>query len=115
MDGPGRCGKTYLYSTLLSYFRGNGDTLLLIATPDIASKLMKGGRTHYRGFKLPDLLLDTSVSSMRIATNEAEELRKAKETINDEITMLTKDGLLYIGLLLRNIMINDEKFEENHL
>ncbi|GBL82846.1 hypothetical protein AVEN_6545-1 [Araneus ventricosus] len=56
------------------------------------------------GFKLPVPLLDTSVSSMRSTSPEADKLRQAVLIIIDEITMLTKDGLRCIDSLLRDLM-----------
>ena len=110
LDGPGSAGKTYLYLTLLSFVPGKGDLYFPFATTDIAATLMKGGRTVHSGFKLPVSLLDTSVSSMRSTSKEAEELRKAVLIIIDEITMLTKDGLRCIDSLLQEVMNNHMPF-----
>ncbi|GBM15991.1 hypothetical protein AVEN_108589-1 [Araneus ventricosus] len=62
------------------------------------------------GFKLPVPLLDTSVSSMRSTSPEADKLRQAVLIIIDEITMLTKDGLRCIDSHLRDLMNNDKPF-----
>ncbi|GBL82066.1 hypothetical protein AVEN_50629-1 [Araneus ventricosus] len=62
------------------------------------------------GFKLPVPLLETSVSSMRSTSPEADKLRQAVLVIIDEITMLTKDGLRCIDSLLRDLMNNDKPF-----
>ncbi|GBN59755.1 hypothetical protein AVEN_217767-1 [Araneus ventricosus] len=51
------------------------------------------------GFKLPVPLLDTSVSSMKPTSPEADKLRQAVLIIIDEITMLTKDGFCCIDSL----------------
>ncbi|GBN64277.1 hypothetical protein AVEN_9262-1 [Araneus ventricosus] len=59
------------------------------------------------GFKLPVPLLDTSVSSMRSTSPEADKLRQALLIIIDEITILTEDGLRCIDCLLRDLMNND--------
>ncbi|GBM31756.1 hypothetical protein AVEN_56874-1 [Araneus ventricosus] len=61
LDGPGGFGKTFLYSTLLSFIRCKGDIALPFATTSIAATLLKGGETVHSGFKLPVPLLDTSV------------------------------------------------------
>lgn len=101
LDGPGGSGKTYLYLTLI---------VLPFATIGIAATLLKGGRTVHSGFKLPVPLLDTSVSSMRPTTPEAEIFRQAALIIIDEITMLSKNGLRCISKLLQEITGNDEPF-----
>ncbi|GBN42705.1 hypothetical protein AVEN_52569-1 [Araneus ventricosus] len=110
LDDPDGSGKTFLYSTLLSFIRGKGDIALPFATTGIAATLLKGGRTVHSGFKLPVPLLDTSVSSMRPTSPEADKLRQAVLIIIDEITMLTKEGLRCIDSLLRDLMNNDKPF-----
>ncbi|GBN20109.1 hypothetical protein AVEN_30971-1 [Araneus ventricosus] len=110
LDGLGSSGKTFLYSTLLSFIRDKGDIALSLATTGIEPTLLKGGRTVHSGFKLPVPLLDTSVSSMRPISPEVDKLRQAVLIISDEITMLTKDGLRCIDSLLRDLMNNDKPF-----
>ncbi|XP_063797542.1 ATP-dependent DNA helicase pif1-like [Pseudophryne corroboree] len=104
LDGPGGSGKTFLYTTLIAYIRGKGKTVLPFATTGIAATLLKGGRTVHSGFKLPVPLLDTTVSSLRLTSPEADLLRQATLIIIDEITMLPKHGLRCIDTLLRDIM-----------
>lgn len=110
LDGPGGSGKTYLYTTLMAYFRGRGMIVLPFATTGIAATLLKGGRTVHSGFKLPVPLLDTSVSSMRLNSPEAKILHDAALIVIDEITMLSKNGLRCIDKLLRDIMSCDTSF-----
>ncbi|XP_063794712.1 LOW QUALITY PROTEIN: uncharacterized protein LOC134949961 [Pseudophryne corroboree] len=109
LDGPGGSGKTFLYTTLIAYIRGKGNTVLPFATTGIAATLLKGGCTVHSGFKLPVPLLHTSVSSLRLTSPEAQILRQAtliiiSLIIIDEITMLPKHGLRCIDTLLRDIM-----------
>ena len=47
-------------------------------------------KNFHGGFKLPVPLPDTSVSPMRTTSKTAEDLRKTKLIIIDEIAMLTK-------------------------
>jgi hypothetical protein len=110
LDGPGGSGKTFLYCTLLSFIRGKGKVALPFATTGIAATLLRGGRTVHSGFKLPVPLLDSSVSSMKANSPDAELLEKAVLIIIDEITMLTKEGIRCIDLLLKEIMKNDKPF-----
>ena len=84
--------------------------MLPFATTGIAATLLKGGRTVHSGFKLPVPLLDTSVSSMRLTSPEAEVLRQASLIIVDEITMLDKNGLRCIDKLLHEVTGNDQPF-----
>ena len=104
IDGPGGSGKTFLYTTLMSFIRGRNQSVLPFATTGIAATLLKGGRTVHSGFKLPVPLLDTSVSLMRLTSTEAQILQEASLILMDEITMLPKHGLRCIDKLLREIM-----------
>lgn len=110
LDGPGGSGKTFLYSTLLAFVRGRDQIALPFATTGIAATLLKGGRTVHSGFKLPVPIDDTSVSLMRLASDDAKLLHNASLIIIDEITMLSKDGLRCIDLLLRDIMKSNNPF-----
>lgn len=110
INGPGGSGKTYLYATLMAFVRGQDRIALPFATTGIAATLLKGGRTVHSGFKLPIPLLDTSVSSMRLTSSEAQILRDTALIIIDEVSMLTKEGLRCIERLLREIMQNDRPF-----
>lgn len=110
LDGPGGSGKTYLYSTLISFVRGRGQIALPFATTGIAATLLQGGRTVHSGFKLPVPIIDTSTSSMRPNSPEAETFRQAVLIIIDEITMLTKHGLRCIDQLLREVMQIQQPF-----
>lgn len=110
LDGPGGSGKTFLYTTMMSFIRGRGQIVLPFATTGIAGTLLNGGRTVHSGFKLPVPLLENSVSSMRLNSPEATVLRQASLIIIDEITMLPKHGLRCIEKLLREIMDNEKQF-----
>ena len=56
----------------MAFVRGRAQIALPFATTGIAATLLKGGRTVHSGFKLPVTMLDNSVSSMLLATHEAE-------------------------------------------
>jgi hypothetical protein len=52
------------------------ETLFLpFTTTGIVADLLKGGRTEHSGFKLQIVVLDTSISSMKMTSNEAQKLR----------------------------------------
>jgi ATP-dependent DNA helicase PIF1 len=77
---------------------------LPFAFTGIAANLLKGGRTIHSGFRLPVPLLDGSASQMAPNSPDANLLRISKVIIIDEISMLTKDGLRCIDMLLRDVM-----------
>lgn len=103
LDGPGGSGKTYLYNTSMNFLRSRGDIVLPFVTTGIAATLLRGGRTVHSGFKLAVPLLDNSTSQMRLNSTEANLLRQASLIIIDKATMMQKDGLRCIDLLLRVI------------
>ena len=53
VDGPGGCGKTFLYEALLHHVRGQGHIALACAWSGIAAVLLEGGRTCHSRFGLP--------------------------------------------------------------
>jgi len=110
LDGPGGSGKTYLYKTLISYIRSIGGSVLPKASTGIAANLLDGGRTYHSLFKLPVPLLDSSTSSMRMASNDAESLRHCKLIIWDESTMAPSLALRVVDKLLQEVMGNSKPF-----
>jgi hypothetical protein len=110
LDGPGGSGKTYLYTSLLSYLRGKGMTVLPVASTGIAANLLKGGRTYFSQYKLPVPLLDNSCSSIRISSMDATQIRNASLLIWDEATMATSHAINAVHRLLCEIMNNDLPF-----
>lgn len=110
LDGPGGCGKTYLYNVLMNFVRGQSQKVLAFATTGIAATLLQGGRTVHSGFKLPVPILDTSTSAIRMNSTEAESLREAKLIIIDEATMMSCHALRCIDALLREVMLQDIPF-----
>lgn len=110
IDGPGGTGKTFLYRTLCYILRGEGKTVLPVAWTGIAASLLTGGRTSHSVFKLPVPLLDTSVSSMRAHSKQADLIRNAALIIWDEVSMVPKDALNVVDRLLKEICQNNLPF-----
>lgn len=52
LDGPGGSGKTYLYTALTHYLRGEGRVVVAAATTGIAANLLLDGGTMHSTFKL---------------------------------------------------------------
>jgi len=103
IDGPGGSGKTYLYTALLHYIKGIGETALTSATTGIAANLLPEGRTVHSVFGLPIPLNETSVSHIKANSEDAKLLLKAKVMIIDEGTMLLRHGLETIDRLFREV------------
>lgn len=51
--GHGGTGKTFLWTTILSYFRSLGKIALAVAASGIASLLLPSGRTAHSRFNIP--------------------------------------------------------------
>ena len=103
IDGPGGTGKTFLYRTLCHILRGEDKVVLPVAWTGIAANLLPGGRTSHSLFKLPVPILDTSVSSIRPYSKQADLLRRASLIIWDEVSMVPKHALGIVDRLLRDI------------
>jgi hypothetical protein len=110
LDGPGGSGKTYMYKTLLKTVRGEGNLVLPVASTGIAANLLEGGRTYHSQFKLPVPLIDTSVSSMRMTSADADLIKNAKLLIWDESTMAPSVALKAVDRLLKEIMKSTKPF-----
>ncbi|XP_060129913.1 uncharacterized protein LOC132592021 [Zootoca vivipara] len=110
IDGPGGSGKTYLYKTLLSTFRGQGNIALPVASTGIAANLLEGGRTYHSQFKLPVPIVENTTSNIRLNSVDAERLRNSKIIIWDECTMAPSVALAVVSRLLQEIMDNNKPF-----
>ena len=110
LHGPGGAGKTYLYKTFLSTLRGERKIALPVASTGIAANLLNGGRTYHSQFKLPVPLLETSVSSMRMTSADADLIFKAELLIWDESTLAPGIALKACDRLLKEIMQNEKPF-----
>ncbi|CAF2984367.1 unnamed protein product [Rotaria socialis] len=104
IGGPGGTGKTYIYNTLCHLFKGKCVSVLTIAWTGIAANLLTAGRTVHSRFKLPVPLLETSTSSIRPNTKEADSIGKADVDIWNEALMAPSYALKAVDILLRDIM-----------
>ncbi|CAF5002532.1 unnamed protein product [Rotaria sp. Silwood1] len=104
IDGLGGTGKTYLYNTLYHLLMGQGIYVISVAWTGIAASLLPEGRTVHSRFKLPVPILETSTSSIRPHSKEAEEIKKAAVFIWDEAPMALSYALKAVDILLRDIM-----------
>ncbi|XP_023243314.1 uncharacterized protein LOC111641390 [Centruroides sculpturatus] len=77
LDGPGGSGKTYLYRTLLHYFRARNEIVIPTASTGIASNLLSGGRTYHSLFKLPLEVNETSISNLSLDSKDGRDIRLA--------------------------------------
>ncbi|XP_076944878.1 ATP-dependent DNA helicase PIF1-like [Bidens hawaiensis] len=83
-------GKTYLWKTLSSAIRSQGNIVLNVASSGIASLLLSGGWTAHSRFHIPINLNEDSSCVMERGSDEAELLEKTKLIICDEAPMTHK-------------------------
>lgn len=110
ISGAGGCGKTYLYETLLHFFRGKGIKCSAVAWTGIAAMLLPGGRTSHSVFKFPIPVFENSVSSIKPSSKAGHEIRETKVFIFDEASMIPSNALYCLDRLLRDIQNNDMPF-----
>ena len=110
LDGPGGSGKTMLYNTIISFFRGQGKKVASSAWTGIAATLLAGGRTVHNLFKLPVPILETSVCHVSPTSVHASYLRSVSLFIIDEASMIPVHALSAIDKMLRDITNNDVPF-----
>ncbi|XP_025018654.1 uncharacterized protein LOC112539989 [Tetranychus urticae] len=103
LDGSGGTGKTWIYNCLIDFIVGSGLTVVPVAWTGIAATLLKNGRTAHTKFGLPLSFNETSVSSIKYQSKEAEQLRKAKIIIWDEASMIPSRALIIVDELLRDL------------
>ncbi|CAF1528331.1 unnamed protein product, partial [Adineta steineri] len=77
---------------------------MTVAWTGIAVSLLPEGRTVQSRFKRPVPILETSTSSIRPNSKEAEEIRKTQVYIWDEAPMAPCYALNEVDILLRDIM-----------
>ena len=102
--GSGGCGKTFLWRTLISKLRSQGDIVLPVASSGIAATLMPGGRTAHSRFKIPIVLDEFSVCAIGNNSDIAELIRHTKLIIWDEAPMQHRFAFECLDRSLRDIM-----------
>ena len=111
IDGPGGCGKTFLYEALLHHVRGHGHIALACAWSGIATVLLEGGRTCHSRFGLPvPMPREDVTSSVKAQSARAEVLRQARLIVWDEAPMAPREALECVDMLLRDLLGNDLPF-----
>ena len=111
VDGPGGCGKTFLYEALLHRVRGQGHIALACAWSGIVVVLLEGGRTcHSRFGLLVPMPREDVTTSIKAQSARAEVLRKSCLIVWDEAPMAPREALACVDMLLRDLMEEDKPF-----
>jgi hypothetical protein len=106
--GSGGIDKTFIWTTLLSRLRGQGKIVLTVASSEIASLLLLGGRTTHSKFKILTDLHDESTCNITQHMKVAELVRKADMIIWDEASMMHRQASEAVDRTLRDLMQLDD-------
>ncbi|XP_052620975.1 uncharacterized protein LOC122194741 [Lactuca sativa] len=108
--GSGGTGKTFLWTTILSYFRSKGKIILAVAASGIASLLLPSGRTAHSRFVIPIDFTDKSSCNIKKKTQLAELLKRTSMIIWDEAPMSDHRCFEFLDKSLKDVLEDD-----NHL
>ncbi|KAL3627968.1 hypothetical protein CASFOL_028070 [Castilleja foliolosa] len=107
--GHGGTGKTFLWRTIISFFRSMGKIVLAVAASGIASLLLPAGRTAHSRFKIPIDLTDESMCHAKKETHLAELLMQTVLIIWDEAPMSDRRCFECLDRTLRDITDNSSQ------
>jgi hypothetical protein len=110
LHGPGGTGKTFVYNTVCHFLRGQGKIVLCVASSGIASLLLNGGRTAHSTFKIPIIIHETSICSIKKNSQVANLIRAADLVIWDEAPMQHRHIHEAVDRTLRDIRDTDSLF-----
>ncbi|XP_047949496.1 uncharacterized protein LOC125195385 [Salvia hispanica] len=102
--GYGGTGKTFIWKSLSAGIRSKGEIVLNVASSDIASLLLPGGRTTHSRFKIPIIVDEDSMCNIKPGSALAELIIRAKLIIWDEAPMVHKHSIEAVGRTFRDIM-----------
>ena len=111
LDGPGGSWKTFTYNYLVHELRGCNMMVIASAWVGIAATLLIGGYTVHSLFKLPVLLLDTSICNVKPTSKLADFLRKQSLFIIDVASMVSLNAMNALDKMLRDITGIGKLFE----
>ena len=104
IDGPGGCGKTFVYKVILATVRLQRKIALAVASSGIAAQLLDGGRTGHSRFKVPFILNSTSTCNLPLQSEHAILISKASLILWDECPMMHRHAFEALDQSLRDIM-----------
>ena len=96
VDGPGGCGKTFLYNAILAKKRSEGKIALAIATSGIAATLLDGGQTAHSILRIPLKIFEDSNCQIQTDSPLADMLRQCDCIIWDEAVMAHKHAFMAV-------------------
>jgi hypothetical protein len=111
LNGPGGTGKTFVYNTVCSKLRSEGNIVLCVSSSGISALLLQGGRTAHSMFKIPvENLHEDSFCSIPKNSQRADLLRVTKAIIWDEIGAQHRHAVEALDRTLRDIRDDERLF-----
>ena len=110
INGPGGTGKTFLYNTLLSMVRSQGNIALAMASSGKAALLLQVSRTLHSRTKFPIHLNEISVCSISKQIALARLIQRTRRFVGDEAPMIHRHAAECIDRTLRYLCSFDIPF-----
>ncbi|XP_037457313.1 uncharacterized protein LOC119328431 isoform X1 [Triticum dicoccoides] len=104
VSGYGGTGKTYLWSAICAFLRGERKIVLTVALSTIASLLLPGGRTAHSRFKIPILLEDNTQCDSKRGSKLCKLMMVASLVIWDEALMTHRKCFEAVDRTLRDVL-----------
>ncbi|XP_028093771.1 uncharacterized protein LOC114293854 [Camellia sinensis] len=104
IDGPGGCGKTFLYHALLATIRTQQKIALATATSGVAASILPNGRTPHSRFKIPIDIDGTNCCNVSKQSGLGKLLKATSLIICDESSMARREAIEAVDGLLRDII-----------
>ncbi|XP_071713564.1 uncharacterized protein [Rutidosis leptorrhynchoides] len=106
--GHGGTGKTFLWKSIITSIRSQGQIVLAVASSGIASLLLPSGQTAHSRFKIPIVLTDESMCNIKKKTHLSSLLLQTSLIVWDEAPMNDRRCFETLDRTLRDIMNNNE-------
>lgn len=105
IDAPAGTGKTYTERVIAARLRGEGYTVLIVASTGIAALQLPGGWTAHSMFKLPlnERVVDGAICGINNQSQRAELIRKSDLIIFGELPMTHRFCIEALERTLRDI------------
>ncbi|KAI7943289.1 hypothetical protein MJO29_013133 [Puccinia striiformis f. sp. tritici] len=110
IDGPGGCGKTYVFNTLIHYFNSQEIPVATVASSGVASLMLIDGTTAHARFRIPLHTDSTTVCTWERRSQLVRFLRTIRVIIWDEISMQHRYTVETVDRSFRDLRDNDQPF-----
>ncbi|XP_023739552.1 uncharacterized protein LOC111887620 [Lactuca sativa] len=107
--GHGGTGKTFLWTTILSYLRSIGKIVLAVAASGITSLLLPSGTTAHSRFKIPIDLNNKKSCDIKKRTFLGDLMQRTTLIIWDDAPMSDRRCFEFLDRSLRDVLDYDEK------